>query len=453
MNRYDVITKYYKNLIRTKKLKAGDKLPSIRNVSLSFACSKNTAIRAFIALEREHLIYAVPKSGYYVVDRPDVSTAASQEIIDFASVTPHPSVLPYQDFQHCLDRAITLYQQELFTYTEPQGFYSLRCEMEKQLATKQIFTKPDYINVVAGSQQAIYILAAMPFPNGKMNILVEQPTYSGVLRAIQLLGATAIGIRRTAAGIDFEELERYFRGNQIKFFYTVPRFHNPLGTSYAQEEKKKIALLAKKYDVYIVEDDYLADLERNPKADSIFSADHGEYTIYLKSFSKVMLPGLRLGIAVLPSRLQSIFNHYKKGIDIQTTAVSQAALEVYLQSDMYEQHIKQLRKHYHEKMKVLQATCDQYLPPSVDRFIPDTGIFAHFTLPDGINLSSLQARMRQDGIHFPTSNSFYLPHFPKENYIRLCVMQVEESEIKQSIAHLGAVISDNRIIHWVKGER
>lgn len=110
----------------------------------------------------------------------------------------------------------------------------------------------------------------------------------------------------------------------------MPRLHNPLGTSYTRREKEKIIELADKYDVYIVEEDYLADFEQNSKVDPIFSYDTNQRVIYLKSYSKIMFPGLRIGIAVLPEKTTEEFGKYKKLADIDSPMISQAALEIYI---------------------------------------------------------------------------------------------------------------------------
>jgi DNA-binding transcriptional MocR family regulator len=100
------------------------------------------------------------------------------------------------------------------------------------------------ICITSGSQQAINILCSMPFPNGKENVLVEQPTYKGVLKALETTKAPVLGIERKFNGIDFEELEGKFACDNIKCFYTMPRFSNPLGISYSNEDKKQILKLA-----------------------------------------------------------------------------------------------------------------------------------------------------------------------------------------------------------------
>lgn len=329
-NKYEVVKALLKEQLTLGNLKPGEKLPSIRSATRLWDCSKNTVIRAYQELEKEHLIYSVPKSGYYAVLRPRHASGASTEWVDFTSASPDAEVMPYKDFQHCLNRAIELYEDQLFAYSDPQGFFTLRRALEKHLAHFQIFAPPAQICVVSGAQQALHLLAAMPFPNGKSVVLVEQPTFHGMLRSLELLGVKALGIERTMEGIDFDELERHFRNNHIKFFYTVPRFHNPLGASYTEEQKKHLVRLAAQYDVYIVEDDFLADMDANAKADPIYSYDQADKVIYVKSFSKIMLPGLRLASVVLPASLLETFRQFKASCDSSTAALSQAALELYL---------------------------------------------------------------------------------------------------------------------------
>ncbi|UOQ45915.1 aminotransferase class I/II-fold pyridoxal phosphate-dependent enzyme [Halobacillus salinarum] len=113
-------------------------------------------------------------------------------------------------------------------------------------------------------------------------------------------------------------------------FYTVSRFQHPTGYSYSNHERKKIVELARKYDVYIIEDDYMGDLDTKRKADPMFAYDPSGRVIYTKSFSKVLLPGLRLGMAVLPEALLDDFAKAKFAADVHTPVVTQGALEIYL---------------------------------------------------------------------------------------------------------------------------
>ncbi len=188
------------------------------------------------------------------------------------------------------------------------------------------------ICITSGSQQAINILCNMPFPNGKINVLVEQPTYKGVLKTLEISKTPVIGIERKFNGIDFAELERKFACDNIKCFYTIPRFSNPLGISYSNDDKKQILALAEKYDVYIIEDDYLGDLELKNNVYPMRYYDVSSRVVYIKSFSKILLPGLRIAAVVLPKVLMNTFEEHKRWMDLNTSVLSQGALKIYIKS-------------------------------------------------------------------------------------------------------------------------
>lgn len=435
-NKYEVVKSQIKEQLLSNKIKPGEKLPSIRVAAERWACSVNTAIRAYQELEKEHLIYAVPKSGYYAVLRSGSHIQTTIERIDFSAASPDPQVMPYKDFQHCLNRAIELYEDQLFAYSDPQGFFSLRRELEKHLASSQIFALPSHICVVSGGQQALHLLASMPFPNGKTAVLVEQPTFHGMLRSLELLGITTLGIERTMDGIDLDELERHFRNNQIKFFYTVPRFHNPLGACYVEEQKKEIARLAERYDVYILEDDYLADMEIRSKSDPIYSYDQSGHVVYVKSFSKIMLPGLRLATVVLPSSLMETFRMFKASCDSSTAVLSQAALELYLKCGMYEHHAGMVRERYRLRMESLADACRRHLPPAFGAEIGCGGIFSRILLPESINPNDLIAALHHQNVRITSTDQSYLRAFTRDNGLRVSIIQTDEVQIEKGIAML-----------------
>lgn len=431
--KYERVKDDLKQRINSGAIKPGGKLPSIRELSNQWECSKNTVIRAIDELEKEHLIYSVPKSGHYAIVRSSKSADQPEGRIDFSAAAPDAGIIPYEEIQHGLNRAIELYGDRLFAYGDPLGLPSLREAISRHLAFSQIFAGPQRICVVSGAQQALHLLASMPFPNGKSAILVEQPCYAGMLKLLSLLGVTAIGIARNESGLDLDELERHFRNNSIKFFYTVPRYHNPLGTSLSRREKEAIASMAEKYDVYIVEDDYLADLETDSKCDPICSYDNSGRVIYIRSFSKIMLPGLRLGAAVLPEALIALFRMYKSSSDLSTSALSQAALEIHLGSGLFQRHAAVMRERYGIRMKALQEACSRYLDEEFRLSRSSGGIFARLELPDDLMAEELTAALRRkDVLVFPTTHC-YLPSVESANSLRLSIIRANEQEIEDGI--------------------
>ncbi|MBM7694821.1 DNA-binding transcriptional MocR family regulator [Peribacillus deserti] len=419
------------------RLKPGDKLPSIRSLAETFECSINTIVKAYTEMEKEHKIYSVPKSGFFLVGIRQFSNNSAQEMIDFSSAGPDKWNMPYRDYQHCMNQAIELFKEEMFQYSEPLGLSSLRYELSKQLQDLQVFAPPERICVVSGSQQALDILVSLPFPNGKKEICVEQPTHFSFIDSISSRGLNAIGIEMTKDGIDLTYLEKLFKERSIKFFYTVSRFQNPTGYSYTNKEKKKIVELAQKYDVYIIEDDYMGDLDTRKKADPMFAYDPSGRVIYTKSFSKVLLPGLRLGAAVLPDLLLESFFRAKFASDVHTPVLTQGALEIYLQSGMYKAHIEGLRKIYKKKGRILKQALHAYLPKQVVFTGAESGFYSTIQLPLQIKAALLVHSLKKKNVLVQDATGMYLPVYKKENVIRLSVSQVEDKKIEKGIRVIG----------------
>ncbi|MBD8003897.1 aminotransferase-like domain-containing protein [Bacillus norwichensis] len=428
-----------KDQLSNGTLVSGCKLPSVRQLSEKFSCSKNTVMKAYNELEKEHFIYSVPKSGYYVVNEFQ-NHEDKKNAIDFLSAGPDKDVIPYVEFQHCINQAIDTYREELFTYSDQQGLYSLRVELMKYLQSLQVFTNPERLFVVSGSQQALNLLVSMPFPNGKNNILIEQPTYYGFIESALIHQPTTFGIDLTMDGIDLERLEYIFRNNDIKFFYIVPRFQNPLGHSYTNREKKKIVELAEKYDVYLVEDDFLGELDQDLKSDPLFSYNPSGRVIFIKSFSKIFLPGLRVATIVLPELMINNFLRYKFSADFNSSVLSQGALDIYLKSGMINGHIKKIKELYHNKMKLLQEACKLLLPEHASFTKPTTGFYLSVFLPEGVTAKQVVNLLRERNIYVDDASRMFLPEYKKENLLRLCTSQVNESQIKPGIEHLARCI-------------
>lgn len=438
MYKYLAVSNEIENMIKSGRYKEGERIPSIRSLTRNYNCNKSTVISALNELERRHIVYSLPKSGYYVVTRKPNLTKGEKLILNFSSSAPDPEVFPYLDFQHCINQAIDIYKNDLFIYGTPKGLSSLIDVIQKQLANYQVFTNKKNIFITSGVQQALSILASIPFPNNKETILIEQPGYHLFIDYLETHKVPVVGIERTGEGIDMLELERIFKSENIKFFYAMPRYHNPLGTSYSQEEKKKILELAKKYDVYIVEDDYLADFEQNLKADPIFSYDDFSHVIYLKSYSKIIFPGLRIGIAVIPESIVERFSKYKSVLDIDSSMLSQAALEIYIKSGMFERHKEKIKASYLLRAKCLTSLLEKKIDSSnhIYKYSPLKNICVHtyIELDKKISCEKLINRLKKKSIIVDTADSSYLNSFPiKKSILKINVSNVAEDYIDEGI--------------------
>lgn len=433
MLKYEEIIEYIKTNIKSQKLNHPQKLPSIRSIKEQFKCSTGTVLNAYDKLEQDHIIYSVPKSGYYVVNDFHNPNPAKQTISDFSAVNLNAEAFPYKNFQHCLNKSIDLYKEKLFAYSDPRGLNSLINVLSKHIQNYQIFTKPENILITSSSQQTLNILSVMPFPNGKSNILVEQPTYYGMIKFLELNNVPTLGINRDFNGIDLDELEKLFKYGSIKFFYSIPRFHNPTGTSYTRFQKQEIIKLAEKYDVYIVEDDIAADLDADKKNDSMFSYDTSSRVIYLKSYSKILMPGLRVAALILPDLLINKFLEYKRWSDITSPILSQGALEIYIKNGMLDTHMKQLVNLYTKRISTLKDSLLEYKHPRIKYNIPESGYFACIYVNGSLNYDKIITSLYHKNIKIFDTRECFLKEYKCDNYFRITISEVNEKQISKNI--------------------
>lgn len=434
MKKYFSILTDMENRISEGHYASGQRLPSVRSAAALYQCSVSTITRAYAELEKRHVIYSVPQSGFYTVEKPgEWRDKREHHLIDFATVLPDLDAFPYLDFQHCLNKAIDIFKYDLFTYGEAHGLSSLRQTLVSHLANDQVFTKAQQIIIVPGVQQALEIMAKMPFPNGGTTILVEQPSYDLFLRFLEREGLAVKGIVRDASGINLEALEDLFKSGDIKFFYTMSRYHNPLGTSLSVEERKAIVRLANKYDVFILEDDYMSDLGEERQFDPLYACDSGQQVVYLKSFSKIIFPGLRVGAVVLPERLLDIFCTYKVYPD--TSLLSQATLEIYIKNGMYDRHKHKISSLYALRMQALHKSLSPYSRSGLV-VAPDikSGIYTHIKLGPTVNLERLIKHLAKRGIRVVSSKDFYLTNYlNRDKFLRISISQAEPEQIDSGI--------------------
>ena len=412
-------------------LKSGEPLPTIRFMVNELKVNKSTVQRAYQELEKNHKIYSIPKSGYYLIDQ-DPLKESSQEIIDLSHVVLEERLLPYNEFNHSINKAINLYNSNLFTYSDARGLLTLRQVLVDHLKQNQVFSELKNIVITSGTQQALHILLNIEFPNQKNKILIEHPSYDLFIKSAKLSGCELIGIPVGVEGIDLNKLEELFKVEEIKFFYTMPRLHNPLGRCYMEKEKQKIVELAYKYDVYIVEDDYLSDIDYNMKRLPMHYYDTHHQVIYLKSYSKVFMPGMRIGTAVLPEELLEDFSSYKAILDISAPLLSQGGLEVFIKSGMYNKHVKKIRTAYRKKMTFCKQLLIGLDTSKFTYHVPDTGFFIYLEC-DSIEMETLLHQLSQKNIHIKTCESSYLTPDDAKQAMRLCVSGLSKDEISLSL--------------------
>ena len=366
-SKYQAVVSFLKRGIESGKFPTGSRLPSIRQLSQDFHCSKDTIQRALLELRHAQYLYAKPQSGYYVLEQ------GQHQDLEIEVTDEHASA--YDDFRICVNETLIGRENYLFNYYDNQeGLEELRQSVHQLLFDQALYCKPDQLVLTSGTQQALFILSQINFPSEGAEILVEQPTYHRMNRLLVAQGLAYQTIERRIDGIDLEELEEQFKSGKIKFFYTIPRFHYPLGHSYSDQEKRAILDLANQYGVYIVEDDYLGDLD--PKKGQTFHyLDTEDRVIYIKSFSTSLFPALRITALILPNALKKAFVSYKNILDYDSNLIMQKALSLYIDSQLF------------EKNRLARLTLQENYQTQIKKVLEEnTCPLPHYPLHDGLLL-------------------------------------------------------------------
>ena len=342
MFKYQEVSLQIRQQIEEGIYKKGDRLPSIREMIQQYDCNKDTILKALYLLKEESLIYPVEKSGYYVLkNRAPVRNTTKIGL-------PNPMQFPIEDFRKCLNESVMASYEGASSQKESiRGDRELIEAMVPLLESYGVYAKESQLSITTGTQQALYILLQLIGTGG---LLLEQPTYSRMNQLVKELGIPYQMIEReqTQDTISLEKLEQIFQSGTIRYFYTISRFHNPLGMSYPDSVKKKIVELAEKYQVYIIEDDYMADYERGT-ATPLHYFDTNERVIYVKSFSSILFSAFKMGIVVLPNALIKEFEKRKQLLDFDSNLLMQKTLALFIQNGLFEKHRQKMVAHYHEK--------------------------------------------------------------------------------------------------------
>ncbi|ORJ29948.1 GntR family transcriptional regulator [Streptococcus oralis subsp. tigurinus] len=366
-SKYQAVVSFLKKGIESGKFPTGSRLPSIRQLSQDFHCSKDTIQRALLELRHEQYLYAKPQSGYYVLEQ------GQHQDLEIEVTDEHASA--YDDFRLCVNETLIGRENYLFNYYDNQeGLEELRQSVHQLLFNQALYCKPDQLVLTSGTQQALFILSQIDFPSKGAEILVEQPTYHRMNRLLVAQGLAYQTIERRIDGINLEELEEQFKSGKIKFFYTIPRFHYPLGHSYSDQEKRDILDLANQYGVYIVEDDYLGDLDSR-KGQTFHYLDTEDRVIYIKSFSTSLFPALRITALILPNALKEAFVSYKNILDYDSNLIMQKALSLYIDSQLF------------EKNRLARLTLQENYQAQIKEVLEEnTCPLPHYPLHDGLLL-------------------------------------------------------------------
>lgn len=413
-----------RRLIQTGALQPGDKLPSIRCLAESTRVNKLTVIEAYNVLEADGLIEARQGSGYFVTpatipcrqsasnfappqnvilsEQPSLIPPPLQEgkggpffnlymtsvqvrqqpgMIDLSS--GFPLDLGGDDLPRIARRAVKNITGSLFNYDLPQGQLTLRQQISRMLLQHGLEVTPDDLIITNGSKQGLSLAVHYYVKPGDW-VIVESPTYHGMLSTLCDMGARVIGIPMTAEGMNLELLEQNLYTYRPKLIYTISTLHNPTGITTSQSHRASLLRLAERYNCVVLEDNAYEGLNFEPVPAPIKALDRKDIVTYAGTFSKTLMPGIRVGYLVVTGHHYQPLVERKLLNDLHGSTISQAIVSEYLASGHYRHHLANLRNHQLQRRNLMLSTLERHFPPSASWTVPNGGTFLWVQLAAGL---------------------------------------------------------------------
>jgi DNA-binding transcriptional MocR family regulator len=458
---YQQIQDRLQRLIQSGAMRPGEKLPSIRRLARQIQVSPLTVIEAYGRLESQSLIQSRPGSGYFVTAAPAPSFAPVQEVIiqesgdfcqqfvasvqvqqqggliDFSSGFPQPSGVAA--LQKMARRAIAQANDSLFNYGLPQGISQLQQQIAQILVQQGLEAVPQDLIITNGSQQALALAMQHYLQRGDW-VIVEAPTFHGAIALLEQLGARIIGIPMTQTGMNLELLEQYLHSHQPKLIYTISTLHNPTGLTTCQAHRQQLLELANRYQVPILEDNAYEGLNFESVPAPIKALDTQDRVTYIGTFTKTLIPGLRVGYMLVTGEQYPAILRQKCLHDFHVSTVSQAIVSEYLASGHYRRHLNQLRSYHFQSRNAMLQCLERYFPHQTTWTVPKGGFFLWVQLPDGLSVPALAQAARARGVLIADGAAF----FPGRSSYAAIRLNYSHSlaQIETGIATLGALLHD-----------
>lgn len=375
------------------------------------------------------------RDAFRLAERPDIISFAG----GFPSADSFPrEILAELASEIALERAGSALQ-----YGPTEGSYELRNYVAEQMKQGGIAVDPENVLITGGSQQGLDLLSKV-FLNEGDSVAVEQPAYIGGLSAFRNYGASLLGVPLDNEGMQVDHLEALLANRQRagepmpKLCYIIPNFQNPSGVTMSLPRRQRMVELAEAYDFLVIEDNPYGELrfEGAPKP-HVKQFDSQGRVVYLGSFSKVFVPGVRVAWLAAAEPAVRKLAIAKQGTDLCGSSFGQRLVLEFCRRELLAPTVARLRSFYRQKRDLMLESMGRHFPNEVSWTYPEGGFFVWVTLPDYLDAKALlPAAVECERVAYVAGGAFFADGSGR-NTIRLAFSQAADEQIADGIARLG----------------
>ena len=369
-------------------------------------------------------------------------------LISLAAGYPAPDVFPWDDLQAIAAGILARRDGNTLQYGATRGYRPLiEHLLANTLKARGISARFEDIIITSGSQQGLDLVGRVLIDPGD-RVIVELPTYSGAIAAFHNLQAALVGVPQDAEGIEIAAVERAAadlkkQGRPAKFIYVTPNFQNPAGLLMSANRRRELLEAARRHDLVILEDDpygsiYFEDVTTLEDTRPIKADDGDDRVIYLGSFSKILVPGLRVAWMVAPTAIAHKVELCKQAADISSGVFDQRIVHGALADGVIDRIAPGLRSHYQAKRTVMERALETHLAGKVRWTSPRGGFFLWIEVP-GADDRELFDRAIKEKVSFVPGSAFFVDGGGHE-FARLAFSGITHEQIEQGIARLATAI-------------
>lgn len=366
------------------------------------------------------------------------------EVISLAGGMPDPTTFPTEELNEVVKQILAKNSACALQYSSTEGLTELREFILNWLDEAKEKAGLDNIMITSGSQQGLDLVSKVLLNPGD-TLIVELPSYLAALNAFRSYGGEMAGIPMDDEGMQIDILEETLTKlkndrKKVKFIYTISNFQNPAGVTMSLARRKKILEVAKKYEVFILEDNPYDKLRfEGEPIPSIYSLDNEGYVISLGTFSKILCPGLRLAWILGNKEIIEKLVIMKQATDLCTTVLNQLIAYEYCCQNDIDKNIESNVEIYRRKRNAMLEALDKYFPVEVTWTKPQGGFFVFATLPEYIDTGEMFKEAIEENVAYVPGGPFFADG-KGQNTMRLSFCFPSVEDIDEGIKRLGKII-------------
>ena len=371
------------------------------------------------------------------------AVASRPEIVSLAGGMPNLTAIDMNVMASIVERLIREHGQEALQYGSGQGHPKLREQICDVMALEGIRANPDDVLVTTGSQQALDLISRIFIDPGDV-VLVEAPSYVGALGTFAQYEASVVHVEMDKDGLVPEALRQAiktlrYQGRRIKFLYLIPNYQNPAGVLLPADRRTEILDICRSEKIFIVEDNPYGLLGFDRPSPNAMRAEDSENVIYLGSFSKTIVPGFRIGWALVPQALREKLVIASESSILCPSNFAQMSISSYLADQPWRDQISSFVELYKVRRDAMLETLDAYFPKSATWTRPQGGFYVWVTLPPEIDTKALVPKAIVAKVAYVPGTAFYADGLGSWS-MRLSYCYPTPERIREGVKALAGVV-------------